>query len=87
MSDKEKELLAREEALRAKEREIEAREKALANKPFSRALQARKELWYDRAGVSVRQMDIIIGVTCALLAIVILLIILEATGVYTLKFG
>ena len=34
MTDKEKELLAREEALRAKEREIEAREKVVYSAIF-----------------------------------------------------
>ena len=82
MSEKEKELEARERALAEREKEVERREKALD--PFSLAVKIKKESLYDMMKVSVRTMDIIIGVTVALLAVVVVLIILEATGVFKL---
>ena len=82
MSEKEKELEAREKALAEREKEVERREKALD--PFSLAVKIKKESLYDKVKVSVRTMDIIIGITVALLAVVIVLIILEATGVFKL---
>ena len=86
MPGKEDELRAREEALNAREEELRRREEALKNKPFSRAVQRKKESWYSRLNVSVRTMDIIIGVTAVLLGIVVLLIVLEAAGIYKLNF-
>ena len=82
LSDKEKELLAREKALDAREREIEKKEKALD--PLSMAVKARKEQWYDRVKLTVRQMDVIIRIVWALLGVVVLLIILEAAGIFKL---
>lgn len=82
MSEKEKELAAREAALEAREKEVERREKALD--PFSTAVKLKKEQYYSKIRVSVKTMNIIIGVVSALLAIVVLLIILEATGVFKL---
>lgn len=42
--------------------------------------QVTKESWYDKLHVSVRQLDIIIGVASVALAIVVILIILDAMG-------
>ena len=86
MQKREEELRAREEALNAREEELRRREEALKDKPFSRAVQKKKESWYSRLNVTVRQMDIIIGVTAALLGIVVLLIVLEAAGIFKLNF-
>ena len=52
--------------------------------PFSQALKERKEELYDKVKLSVRQMDVIIYVVGGLLAIVLILIILEATGIFKL---
>ena len=82
LSEKEKELKAREEALNAREKEIEKKEKALD--PFSMAVKARKEQWYDKVKLTVQQMDVIIRIIYVLLGIVVLLIILEATGIFKL---
>lgn len=81
---KEKELEARERALREREQALEKREKELS--PFSQAIKIKKEEWYDKVKLTVRQMDVIIWIVYALLAAVIVLIVLEATGVYKL-FG
>ena len=85
MQSREEELRAREEALNAREEALKRREEALKDKPFSRAVQRKKEAWYDRINVSVRTMDVIIWVTAALLAIVVVLIALEAAGIFTLR--
>ena len=82
LSEKEKELRAREKALDAREKELEKKEKALD--PFSAAVKARKEQWYDRVKLTVRQMDVIIRIIWVLLGIVVLLIILEAAGILRL---
>lgn len=42
--------------------------------------QVTKESWYDKLNVSVRQLDIIIGAASVALAIVVILIILDAMG-------
>ena len=42
--------------------------------------QVTKESWYDKLNVSVRQLDIVIGAASVALAIVVILIILDATG-------
>ena len=81
-TEKEKELKAREEALQAREKELEKRERRLD--PLSQAVQAKKEQWYDKVKLSVRQMNIIIAVVWALLGIVAVLIILEAAGIFRL---
>lgn len=78
----EKELEAREKALLEKEAALEKREKALD--PFSLAVKNKKEEWYDKINLSVHQMDIIIYIVSGLLAIVVLLIILEAAGIFKL---
>ncbi len=40
-----------------------------------------RHAWYDNLNVTVKQLDIIIGVALAALAVVFVLIALEATGV------
>ena len=80
--DKEKELEQREKALGERERKLEKREKELGF--FSQAVKDKKESWYDRINVSVKTMDKVIWVVSALLVIVFILIILEATGVFKL---
>ncbi len=82
MDAKEKELLAREKALEEREKKVEKREKQLGF--FSQAVKDKKESWYDRIHVSVKTMDVIIWIVSILLAAVIVLIILEATGVFKL---
>lgn len=60
----------------------EKREKKLGF--FSQSVQDKKESMYDRIHVSVKTMDKVIWVVSILLAIVVILIILEATGVFKL---
>lgn len=80
--DKEKELEQREKALEEREKNLAKREKELSF--FSQALKDKKESWYDRINVSVKTMDRIIWGVSALLTIVVILIILEAAGVFKL---
>ena len=82
MDSKEKELEQREKALEEREKKLEKREKELGF--FSQAVKDKKESWYDRIHVSVKTMDVIIWIVSGLLAIVIILIILEATGIFKL---
>ena len=51
---------------------------------FSQSVQDKKESLYDHVHVSVKTMDRIIWVVSILLAIVVILIILEASGVFKL---
>ena len=82
VSEKEKELAAREQALREREQALEKRERELS--PFSQAVKIKKEEWYDKVKLTVRQMDVIIWIVSGLLAIVVILIILEAAGIFKL---
>lgn len=82
MDSKEKELRQREKALEEREKKLAKREKELGF--FSRAVQDKKESWYDRIHVSLKTMDRIIWVVSLLLAAVVVLIILEATGIFKL---
>ena len=82
LPDKEKELAAREQALREREQALEKRERELS--PFSQAIKIKKEEWYDKVKLTVRQMDVIIWIVSGLLAVVVLLIVLEAAGIFTL---
>ena len=50
--------------------------------PFSRAVKARKEEMYDKVKLSVKTLDIIIWVAGIALGIVILLMALEAAGLF-----
>ena len=68
--------------LARREEERTERDKKLENKPFTRALLQKKEGWYDRVPLSVRQLDVLIAVSGTLLALVFLLILLEATGLF-----
>jgi hypothetical protein len=79
---KEKELREREKALEEREKKVEKREKELGF--FSQAVKDKKESLYDHVHVSVKTMDKIIWVVSGLLVIVIILIILEATGIFKL---
>ena len=80
--EKEKELEQREKALEEREKALEKKEKELGF--FSQAVKDKKESWYDRINVSVKTMDRVIRVIYVLLAIVVVLIVLEATGVFKL---
>ena len=51
---------------------------------FSQAVKDKKESMYDRVHVSVKTMDRVIWAVSALLVIVVILIILEAAGVFKL---
>ena len=82
MVSKEKDLELREKALEERERKLEKRERERGF--FSQAVREKKESWYDRIHVSIRTMDVIIWIVSGLLAIVIILIILEATGIFKL---
>ena len=64
------------------EKKVEKREKELGF--FSQAVKDKKESLYDHVHVSVKTMDKIIWVVSGLLVIVIILIILEATGIFKL---
>ena len=82
MESREKELEQREKALEEREKNLEKREKELGF--FSQAVKDKKESWYDRINVSVKTMDKVIWIVSALLVIVFILIILEATGIFKL---
>lgn len=84
IQEKERELAAREKAIQEKEAELAKKEKALD--PFSMAVKMKKESWYEKVKLSVKQMDIIIWAVSILLGITVLLIILEAAGIYKLPF-
>ena len=84
LKDKERELAAREKAIREKEAELEKKEKALD--PFSMAVKIKKESWYEKVRLSVRQMDVIIWIVSILLGLVVVLIVLEAAGIYKVTF-
>lgn len=49
---------------------------------FSSAVDARKKELYDKILVTKRQVDIILWIACGALTVVVILIILEAAGVY-----
>lgn len=50
------------------------------------AWQAKKESWYDKVPLTLKQLDIIIGVCLTLLALCFVLIALDAMGIYNV-FG
>ena len=88
----ERELEEREKALLEREKTIAERESKLncdkadplENKPFSKAVQEKKEDWFDKVPFTVHQLDIIIGCGIAALVIVFVLIGLEAAGIFKL---
>ena len=78
----EKELEKREQELRQREAAVEKRERALD--PFSLAVQTKKEQWYSKVKLNVKQLDAIIWVVGGLLALVFILMILESLGLFKL---
>lgn len=84
MTDRKDELDRREQELLAREKAVEAKEKELQLGPFSQAVQNKKEEWYDKVKLSVKQLDVAIWIVSGLLVVVFILIILEATGIFKL---
>jgi len=78
----EKELEKREKELLKKEKELEKRERNLS--PFSMAVQAKKEQWYSKVKLNVKQLDVIIWIVGGLLVIVFIMMILESLGLFKL---
>ena len=78
----EKELEKREQELRQREAAVEKRERALD--PFSLAVQTKKEQWYSKVKLNVKQLDAIIWIVGGLLALVFILMILESLGLFKL---
>ena len=52
--------------------------------PFSSAVKEKKEALYDRVTLGEKQLTVIIRVASVLLGIVVILIILEAAGIFKL---
>ena len=75
LEKREKELLKREKALEKRERELD---------PISKAVQAKKEQWYSKVKLSVKQLDVIIWITGGLLVLVFIMMILESLGLFKL---
>lgn len=50
--------------------------------PFSQAVKARKEGLYDKVKLSVKTLDVIIWVTAIALGAVVILMALEAAGIF-----
>lgn len=50
------------------------------------AWQAKKESWYDKVPLNLKQLDMIIGVCLTLLALCFIAIALDAMGIYNV-FG
>lgn len=61
-------------------------EAAQDEKKATSAWQAKKESWYDKVPLNLKQLDIIIGVCLTLLALCFVLIALDAMGIYNV-FG
>ena len=78
----EKELEKREKELLEKEKELQKREKALD--PLSLAVQMKKEQWYSKVKLNVKQLDVIIWIVGGLLVIVFIMMILESLGLFKL---
>ena len=55
-------------------------------KPVKSAWQTKKESWYDKIPVTLKQMDIIVAVCWGLIAVTAICIALEAMGIIRL-FG
>ena len=62
------------------ERELDRREKELDG--FSAAMDARKKQLYGKLPVTLKQVDTVLWIACGALTVVVLLIILEAAGVF-----
>lgn len=56
-------------------------EKSKEEEKVTPAWQTRKESWYDQLNVTVKQLDIIIGVATAALILVFILIGLDAANI------
>lgn len=76
----EQELKEKEQRLQERERELNRREKELDG--FSAAMDAKKKQLYGKLPVTVKQVDIVLWIAGGLLAVVVLLIILEAAGIF-----
>lgn len=76
----EQELLEKEEALRQKEQELDRREKKLD--AFSAAMDARKKALYGKLPVTLKQVDTTLYLALGALGIVLVLIVLEALGIF-----
>lgn len=76
----EQELLEKEEVLRQKEQELDRREKKLD--AFSAAMDARKKALYGKLPVTLKQVDTILYLALGALGIVLVLIVLEALGIF-----
>ena len=76
----ERELKEKEQQLTQKEQELDRREKELDG--FSAAMDARKKQLYGKLPVTLKQVDTVLCIACGALAVVVLLIILEAAGVF-----
>ena len=55
-------------------------------KPVKSAWQAKKESWYDKLPVTLKQMDIIVGVCWGLLILTGICIVLDTMGIISV-FG
>lgn len=76
----EQELKEKEQRLQERERELNRREKELDG--FSAAMDAKKKQLYGKLPITVKQVDIVLWIAGGLLAVVVLLIILEAAGIF-----
>ena len=76
----EQELKEKEQRLQEKEQELNRREKELDG--FSAAMDVKKKLLYGKLPITVKQVSIILWIAGGLLAVVVLLIILEAAGIF-----
>lgn len=76
----EQELKEKEQRLQERERELNRREKELDG--FSAAMDAKKKQLYGKLPITVKQVDIVLWIAGGLLAVVALLIILEAAGIF-----
>lgn len=76
----EQELKEKEQRLQEKEQELNRREKELDG--FSAAMDAKKKQLYGKLPITVKQVDIVLWIAGGLLAVVVLLIILEAAGIF-----
>ena len=76
----EQELKEKEQRLAQKEQELNRREKELDG--FSAAMDARKKQLYGKLPITLKQVDTVLWIACGALAVVVLLIILEAAGIF-----
>ena len=76
----EQELKEKEQRLQEREQELNRREKELDG--FSAAMDAKKKQLYGKLPITVKQVDIVLWIAGGLLAVVVLLIILEAAGIF-----